>query len=250
MSEEFTAPATGAEQPAATQSEAPVVETQAPVEQQPEAEVPPQENKAKERLSLRFSELTSQRETAKEEARRNAEEAAYWRQQALTRQPAYEPDTSQDYDGDPDIDARVDRAVEARLAREAQARAQNEQRDRVQTLRTTLLESGLDGAALIASGADVPFTQAMFDALTVSEQPAVLADYIGRNPKEGARIAALTPAQQGVELARLEVRLASQPRTTNALPPPSTVGGRAMASLDPKSMSFEQYKAAREAGKL
>jgi hypothetical protein len=245
MSEENAAPETVAEAPAVVQpaEQAPVAETQTAPEAPAAEAPPPQENKAKERLSLRFSELTSQREAARQEAE-------FWRQQALSRQQ--EPEPSQYYDdgGDPDIDARIERAVEARLQREAEARAQKAQHETVQTLRTTLLESGLDGAALIASGGDVPFTQAMFDALTVSERPAVIADHLGRNPQEAARIAALSAAQQGVELARLEARLASQPRTTNAPPPPSTVGGRALASADPSSMSFEQYKAARESGQI
>jgi hypothetical protein len=204
--------------------------------------------KAKERLSLRFSELTNQRKAAEEAAQRKAEEAEYWRQQALARQA--EPDISHGYDdGDQDINALVERAVEARLKREAEERAQKAQAETVQTMRSKLLESGLEGAALIAMG-DGHFTQPMFDALTVSERPAELADFLGRNQAEAARIAALTPAQQGVELARLEARLATQPRTTSAPPPPPTVGGRAVASLDPSSMSFEQYKAARESGQL
>lgn len=244
MSEENAAPETGAEAPAVVQpvEQAPVVETQAAPEAPATEAPPPQENKAKERLSLRFSELTAQREAAKQEAE-------FWRQQALARQQEPEP-SHYDDGGDQDITSLVERAVEARLQREAEARAQKAQQETVQTLRTTLLESGLDGAALIASGGDVPFTQAMFDALTVSERPAVIADHLGRNPQEAARIAALSAAQQGVELARLEARLASQPRTTNAPPPPSTVGARALASADPSSMSFEQYKAARESGQI
>lgn len=252
MSEENTAPATGAETPAA----APVEVVSTDVQQQAAPATPegqpveqPVENKAKERLSLRFSELTSQREAARQEAERNQQEAEYWRQQALNRQePAYGDYDDGEQGGD--INAIVERAVEARLKREEEARAQNAQRQTVESLRTKLLESGMEGAALIAMG-EGHFTQAMFDVLAVSEQPAAIADHLGRNPAESARIAALTPAQQGVELAKLEARLATQqPRLTNATPPPPTVGGRAVASVDPAGMSFEQYKAAREAGQI
>jgi hypothetical protein len=79
---------------------------------------------------------------------------------------------------------------------------------------------------LIASGADIPFSQAMIDALAVSEQPAQIAHHLGTNPTEAARIAGLPPQLQGYELAKLESRLASQPKTTAAPAPPSTVGGR------------------------
>lgn len=254
MSEEFTAPETGAEQSAAPQPvETPVVEAQVAPEAPVAEEAPPQESKAKERLSLRFSELTSQREAAKQEAERQRREAEYWRQQALAAQQPQEPAYG-DYDdqgGPVDFDSAIERALEAREQKRREQEAQNAFATQVQSLRTTLLESGLDGAALIASGAeDIPFTRPMFDALAVSEHPAALADHLGRNPTEAARIAGLTPAQQGVELARLEARLASQPRTTSAPPPPSTVGARAVASSDPTGMTMEQYIAARASGKI
>lgn len=257
MSEELAAPATVAE-PAAMPEQTAAPEVQAAPEQQPEAtpEQPPAENKGKERLSMRFSELTSQREAARQDAERAKQEADYWRQQALSRQQQHQdPDYSLGNDYDPadpaSLDAAVERAVEARLQRKAAEEAQNAQLTKVRTLQTTLLESGLEGAALLATGADhIPFTQAMFDALTVSEQPAIVADHLGNNPAEAARIAALPAAQQGFELARLDARLASQPRTTSAPPPPATVGARAIASGDPSSMTMEQYKAARESGRL
>ena len=252
MSEENTAPVTGAETPAAAPVEAVSTDVQqqaAPVTPEGQPTEPPVENKAKERLSLRFSELTNQRKAAEERAEQTAREAEYWRQQALSRQ-SYEPAYEDDGQDGGDINAIVERAVEARLRREAEAQAQNAQRQTVESLRTKLLESGMEGAALIATG-EGHFTQAMFDVLAVSEQPAAIADHLGRNPAESARIAALTPAQQGVELARLEARLATQqPRLTSASPPPPTVGGRAVATVNPAAMSFEQYKAAREAGQI
>lgn len=253
MSEQDAAPATVAEAPVTEQVVTPEVLAEAPEAGAEVEAVPVVENKAKERLSLRFSELTSQREAAKEEAQRHAQEAQYWREQAMSRQQAYEPEPAQEgYDpNDPQsFYTAVDRAVEARFQRETQAQETRSMNEKVQTMRTTLLESGLDGAALIASGAEIPFTFAMFEAISVSEQPAQLADHLGRNPDEAKRIASLTDARQGVELARLEARLASQPRTTNAPAPPNTVGGRAIASSDPTNMSFEQYKAAREAGRI
>lgn len=254
MSEQEAAPVTVAETPATEQVVAPEAQTEAQQAGTEVEAVPVVENKAKERLSLRFSELTSQREAAKEEAQRHAQEAQYWREQALSRQQAYEPEGAHDEGYDPNdpqsFYAAVDRAVEARFQRETQAQEAKSMNERVQSMRTTLLESGLDGAALIASGAEIPFTLAMFEAISVSEQPAQLADHLGRNPDEAKRIASLTDARQGVELARLEARLASQPRTTNAPAPPNTVGGRAIASSDPTNMTFEQYKAARESGRI
>jgi hypothetical protein len=254
MSEALAAPETGAEQPVSIPDplapEAAPVEAEAQAAETP-AETPPVENKAKERLSLRFSELTAQREAAKQEAERAKQEADYWRQQASMRQ---EVEYGHYDEGQPLDQRSVEAMVNAAIQRDREQRArETEMRtksERMETLRETLLESGLDGAALIASGADIPFSEAMLDALAVSEQPAVIADHLGRNPVEAARIAKMTPAQQGAELARLEARLAAQPKVTNAMAPPPTVGVRASASLDPNGMSFEQYKAAREAGKI
>lgn len=254
MSEAPSAPLVVAEAPVHVVSDAPAPEAQVEtaaetVEAQPSPEEEAQRAKAKERLSQRFSDLTAQREAAKADAERARQEAEYWREQAR-RAPAQDYTQGGYDDGADDIDARIERAVATRLEREAQAREQMAQQTQLESLRTTLLESGMEGAALLASGGDVPFTEAMFHALTVSEQPAAIADFLGRNPGEADRIARLHPAQQGLELARIETRLASLPRTTSAPPPAPIVGGRAMASDDPRNMSFEQYKQAREAGRL
>lgn len=252
MSEAPTAPETVAAPPVTPEPVA-APETQAettpePVEAPPSPEEEAQRAKAKERLSQRFSDLTAQREAAKAEAERARQEAEYWREQAR-RAPAQDYHDG-NYDQGDDIDARIERAVATRLEREAQARAQMAQQTQLETLRSTLLESGMEGAALLASGGDIPFTEAMFHALTVSEQPAAIADFLGRNPGEADRIARLHPAQQGLELARIETRLASLPRTTSAPPPAPTVGGRAVASDDPRNMSMAQYMAARDAGRI
>lgn len=239
MSEEITAPETGAETTAVVEEAA--VET--PVEVQ--AETPPvveTEEKKPDRVAKRFSELSSQRDTARQEAE-------YWRQQALARQePAQE-----EYD-DPYSPDAIKAAVRAAIAEErttlTKQQAQQAQAEKAETLRSKLFESGLEGAVLIASGAEVPFTQEMIDALAVSEQAAQVAHHLGVNPQEAGRIAALPAHLQGYELAKLESRLASLPRTTNALPPPTTVGSRATASMDPSGMDFEQYKAARESGRI
>jgi hypothetical protein len=250
MSEEVAAPETGAEAPAAAQPEgqAPVADApqaQPDIPEQPQEQ--PQENKARERLNLRFSELTAQRNAAEERAQRAEREAAELR----ARGQAYDEPQQYNDPSDPQyIEAVVQRAIERDRQQQQQRAAQQTQAQQAQSLRTTLLESGLDGAAVVAMDENFPFTHAMAEALAVSERPAVVADHLGNNPQEAARIAALPPSRQGFELARLEARLASQPRTTNAPPPPSTVGARATASVDPKAMSMEQYIAARSSGQI
>lgn len=227
--------------------QSPVAETPAPETPAPEAvEQPSEDNKGKERLAMRFSELTARIKAAEERAAQ-AEAALQYNQ----RQPAPEPEApAYEYDPQPDITAEVERVLKEREQKAAQEAAQKERLIKAQTLQAKLLESGLEGAVLLATDAKAPVTMEMVEALAVSEQAANIADHLGRNPAEVARIASLPPHLQGYELAKLESRLASQPRTTSALPPPTTVGARALASTDPSGMSMEQYIAAREAGKL
>jgi hypothetical protein len=224
MSEDFTAPETGADETAVVdQVETPVVEAEA-------AETPPAEEPEKkpDRVAKRFSELSGQRDAARQEA-------DYWRQQALARPAQAEPEADPAQIGEnpfsPDaIQAAVERALTEERRKDADRQAQTAAADKAKSLQAKLYESGLEGAVLIASGADIPFSQAMIDALAVSEQPAQIAHHLGTNPAEAARIAGLPPQLQGYELAKLEGRLASQPKTTGAPPPPSTVGTRGAPS--------------------
>lgn len=239
MSEDLTAPETGAETTVVVQPDAdasqPSGEGQEAgaegAEGEPAGEQQQPEGKGKERLQARFSELTGRIRTTEEER-------DYWKQQALTRPTEAEPEPEAQYgeDGDPvaltpaQLDALVERKFQEREQKATQQQAQNAHAQKAQGLQTKLYESGLEGAVLIASGAPIPFTEAMIDALSVSEQAAQVADHLGRNPGEAARIAALAPQMQGYELAKLEGRLASQPKTTNAPEPPSTVGVRGVAA--------------------
>jgi hypothetical protein len=222
MSEEL-APVVTTEEPAAVvQPSADTPVTEAPPEAAaPEAEVPSeppaQENKGKERLQARFSELTAR-------IREKEEEAAYWRERAESA-PAQDEYGDNSYSPEA-IQAAVQRALAEERQNAAQRDVQNAQAEKARGLQARLIESGLEGAVAIASGADIPFTAAMIDALSVSDQAAQIAHHLGTNTQEAARIAALPPQLQGYELAKLESRLASQPRTTSAPPPPPTVGTR------------------------
>lgn len=238
MSEDLTAPETGAEAIVPVSAEETIIqpagEGQAAEsegeEGQPAGEQQPAEGKGKERLQARFSELTGRIRTTEEER-------DYWKQQALARPSEAEPEP-EDHgdDGEPvaltpaQFDALVERKFQEREQKATRQQAQNASAQKAQGLQAKLYESGLEGAVLIASGANIPFTDAMIDALSVSEQAAQVADHLGRNPAEAARIAALAPQLQGYELAKLEGRLASPPKTTNALEPPSQVGARGVAA--------------------
>lgn len=196
----------------------------------PEAEPEPQD-KGKERLTARFSELTARNRASEERAARAEQEAADLRAQMQARHAQPAEDVLFDPYDPNQVGQAISKAVQQQLQTEREQAARQEaeraQASKASTLVAKLFESGLEGAVLIASGANIPFTQAMIDTLAVSEQAAQVADHLGRNPQEAARIAALPASSQGYELAKLEGRLASQPRTTAAPPPPPTVGSRA-----------------------
>lgn len=70
--------------------------------------------------------------------------------------------------------------------------------------------------------------QAVVEALVDTENPVPLARHLYANPKEAARIAALSPFKAAMELGRLEAKLMSTPQNkkpTNAPPPITPVGG-------------------------
>lgn len=77
-----------------------------------------------------------------------------------------------------------------------------------------------------------------------AENKAALVHHFASDPDELARISHLPPIQAVRELARLDARLgAAKPpaRTSSAPPPVPTVGGRSVATRDPKDMSMDEY---------
>jgi hypothetical protein len=67
-------------------------------------------------------------------------------------------------------------------------------------------------------------TDAMAEAIQASEVGPDVAYYLGSNPKEAERISRLSQTLQGAEIAKLEVKIASNPpvKKTTAAPSPIT----------------------------
>lgn len=80
-----------------------------------------------------------------------------------------------------------------------------------------------------------------------SERGPDIAYHLYQNPSEGRRIAALPPALQGRELARIEHALISKPNVkkhSSAPSPVTTIGGsKAPAAKDPANMSMDEFAA-------
>jgi hypothetical protein len=96
---------------------------------------------------------------------------------------------------------------------------------------------------------NIPITPEMAEIIRDSDVWPDLAYHLGKNMAEAARIAALSPTRQAVELGRLEARVtAPKPLPNRAPAPVEPVSGIAAGGTkDPGKMSFEEYKAWREA---
>lgn len=228
MSEDLAAP----EVPVAEQP--PVAETPAPAPAEPPAEGAPPEppaddNKGKERLQARFSELTAKARTAEQEA-------AYWREQALSRAQPEEPEPGPDGAPPEDIGAKIEAEIEARL----EARSQ---KTRMDTVKAKIGDAD-EGAIIFFSDPALPVSKEMLDVVLNSDNAVKLADHLGKNPAEAARISRLPASVQGYELARLESRLASPARTTNAPgPTPKVEAGAPVSDEFRSGMSQADFEA-------
>lgn len=147
-------------------------------------------------------------------------------------------------DGSP-MYATLEEYLEARdeyreKAREAKANPGKDQPDpryvqAVQAARDDLYAAGAekyeDFEEVVGSD-DVKITVAMRDAIFALDDQELQAEvsyYLGKNPKEAARIAKLPPVRQIAEIGKLEVKVSSQPTPTkrpSAAPAPiAPVGG-------------------------
>lgn len=97
---------------------------------------------------------------------------------------------------------------------------------------------------------DAPITKPLADVIVQSDLAADVAYWLGKNPDECQRIAALPPMQMARAVGNIEARLsAPKPPPVTAAPDPiAPVKGRATPAKDPATMSAAEYRAWREAG--
>jgi len=104
----------------------------------------------------------------------------------------------------------------------------------------------------------LPVSPAMADAITESDNPAAIAYYLGQNPEEAARIAALQPAGVARAIGRIEAQIESkaspaaetqrqpeQKTVTQAPPPVTTLSGAPAVVKSIDDMSMAEYDAER-----
>lgn len=206
-------------------------------------------------VTKRIDELVKLRE----EARRDAE---YWRKLALEKLEAGKKENAADAgDSKPDaskfktydeyVEALTDWKLQEKTRAEAEARRIDEE-GRLLAGRIAKAEERYPDFRAVALNPDVPISPAMYSALVESEAGADIAYWLGKNPNEAGRIAALSPIAAVKEIGRLEQRLTGQNagvrRVSQAPAPVRTVsGGGGEVEKAPAEMSMEEYRAWRRA---
>lgn len=104
-----------------------------------------------------------------------------------------------------------------------------------------------EGAFRLLNDPSLPATEAMAEVVFTSDKGVQIADWLGRNPSECARIATLSPIRQAHELGKLEARLTAPPPVSKAPAPIPTVGTRAHAAFNPETATQAEYNAWRDA---
>lgn len=212
-------------------------------ESKPEGEPLSDDQKTVKKLLRRIDRLTARNGAASNEARMLREQVATLSKPEQTEDA--KPLTEED------IDRIASQRANDMVRRQSVAQRAN-----------AVLESGkgLEGfdAAVNAVAEEVPFTNArgqptpFIEAVLDSDDPAALLHYLGNNPDEAADFADLSPAQIGRRLAKLEVKLASEPKKKpSAAPKPlSPVTPKAGGSGEPSDGDSVEDWVAKERARI
>lgn len=259
--------------PSAPEEEAEAKEDKGEGEDQ-EGEDADQEDKSKGRkngVQRRIDELVREREEERAERRRLAailEQTVSGgkadQSQGQKEPVAPKPPREEDY---PDhaayqealLDYKVDLRIAERESRERQAReaekrqaylaqASQEGQRRAAKMMETARAKFADFDDVVLANKDLKITPVMVDAMGLEEKHGHdVAYYLGKVPEEAARIAALPPAHQVLEIGKLAAKIetAGRKKITKAPPPAKPLGGRANAAVDLGKGSIDDFMKAR-----
>lgn len=159
-----------------------------------------------------------------------------------------------------DNEAYIEALAEHKAAQKLAEREASKQRSEVMESYQDKVEAAQEKYAdfdQVAQNPNLPVTQIMAEAITNSDIGPDILYHLGMNPKEAARISALSPVLQAKEIGRVEAKLAESPptkKTSNAPPPITPVtpkgGTPSYDTTDPRSikaMSTSEWIAAERA---
>lgn len=214
-----------------------------------EQETAKEEPKPRRRASDRISQLTAQRREAEARAAQAERDL-----QELREYLSQQVDPNLEFE-DPArfTQETVRRALAEQRAHDSQVGYQRASEQRIEADRAMFMErleevrdTMPDFETVVMNNPNLPIDADMVSFFAESEVGPQIAHHLGKNPSIAHRIAAMPPAQKGIELARLEAKLATPPpkRTTKAPPPPRAIQATGPAgTFDPQRSSVDDFKA-------
>lgn len=152
--------------------------------------------------------------------------------------------------------AYIDGLVEQRLTKRDQERQQRAAQAEFSRRTAEVRARRPDFDELIDSVAHIPVSQAVNEALLISERPGDIMCELASNPAELARISALPPIAAAREIGRLEAQLTSstpppvKPKSAIRPPaPPTSVNGSASSTRSLEDLPLSDYKRAYRSGR-
>lgn len=170
-----------------------------------------------------------------------------------SQQPQAEPSNGRPTQADfANVDDYVEAMADWKLGQRDLIEGQKRQQQAAQNIATKTENFYAEAQKIPGFDRDVfdelPLTRHIAEALIDSDAPAKLMAHMAAHPDEVERIAGLSPARQAAEIGKLETKLASVPKVSNAPAPIKPIGNRGSASTaDPSRMSMEEYNAMRKA---
>ena len=130
------------------------------------------------------------------------------------------------------------------VGRQAQAQQQQQQQlTKAEAIYADAMKAGLDRDDL--NEVAEAMTPLMRSAVVESDAAGKLMAYMAGNPDEVARISALSPYRQAVEIGKLETKVTSGPKVSAAPPPIKTIGGSASSTKTIETATGDEYVALR-----
>lgn len=174
-----------------------------------------------------------------------------------TQQPIEAPRPDQFTTAEDYVEALAEHKAAQKLA-EREAQQQRKQADSTYAEREESVREKYTDFEDVAYNPDLRITPAMAEVIKESEVGPELAYHLGKNPKEAARIADLSPLAQAREIGKIEASLVATPPTgkkaSSAPEPIKPVGSRTSTpkydTTDPRSvttMSASDWIKARNA---
>jgi len=222
-----------------------------PIEE-PEEEIieePPKKQTAQERIN----EITKARRKAEREARAKAEEAEYWRKEALKgKEPEQRPisdgrprqeqfDTVEEYE-DALFDWR-DKKRSAEQREKAEKEAVSKALNAFNKNASKVREEHDDFDEVMETPV---FSDTMRKTLLTLDNGPEIAYHIGTHPEIADSMLTLSPERQVYEIAKLEREILLAKKTkkiSNAPPPVEPVGGMTSEAKDPSKLTIEEWMA-------